>query len=239
VEPAGIEPATSCLQSVQEDRSHVAARCHRPKFLGFRAVGPLAVCHCWPQVLVPCLFPRAQGRPDRVKTRCSQSVKSTGGAGESRPLGAPRSIPKEHSGVEAAGAGQRRGGTTRPAGRSSQSERALSTGQAPSPRGKRSEATDAAIKSRKHASPARLARDCLIFVTAAALPNGACLLRRHESGERYAKRCTNASDRSATSRQPLSMVSAWPRLGTEVISVTDGLWRCFLNEWLAIAHGIV
>ena len=30
-----------------------------------------------------------------------------------------------------------------------------------------------------------------------------------------------------------------PRFGIETSSVTDGLWRCFLNEALAIAHGTV
>jgi hypothetical protein len=44
---------------------------------------------------------------------------------------------------------------------------------------------------------------------------------------------------SATSRQPLSIVSAWPRLGTSTISVTPVLWRCFLNDALVIAHGTV
>jgi hypothetical protein len=47
------------------------------------------------QVLVPCLFPRARGGPDREKIRCSQPVKSTGGIGESRLRGAPRSNPDE------------------------------------------------------------------------------------------------------------------------------------------------
>ena len=41
-------------------------------------------------------------------------------------------------------------------------------------------------------------------------------------------RCANRSAVSATSRQPLSMVSEWPRLGTFVISVTAGLRLCRL-----------
>ena len=44
---------------------------------------------------------------------------------------------------------------------------------------------------------------------------------------------------SATSRQPLSIVSAWPRPGISTISVTPLLrfWR--LKDALAIAHGTV
>src|SRR5258708_39582085 len=49
----------------------------------------------------------------------------------------------------------------------------------------------------------------------------------------------NASAVSATSRQPLSIVSACPRLGISTISVTQ-LFRCSrLNDALAIAHGTV
>ena len=44
----------------------------------------------------------------------------------------------------------------------------------------------------------------------------------------YVNRCTNLSAVSATSRQPLSIVSEWPRFGTLVISVTAGLRRCRL-----------
>ena len=44
----------------------------------------------------------------------------------------------------------------------------------------------------------------------------------------YVKRLTNSSDLSATSRQPLSIVSAWPRFGTSTISVTPGLSFCRL-----------
>src|SRR5260370_41939914 len=49
----------------------------------------------------------------------------------------------------------------------------------------------------------------------------------------------NASEMSATSRQPLSTVSACPRLGILMISVTPLLcfWR--LNDASAIAHGAV
>jgi hypothetical protein len=44
----------------------------------------------------------------------------------------------------------------------------------------------------------------------------------------YVNRRTNFSAVSATSRQPLSMVSEWPRLGILAISVTAGLRRCRL-----------
>ena len=50
---------------------------------------------------------------------------------------------------------------------------------------------------------------------------------------------TNSSAVSATSRQPLSMVSAWPRPGISLISVTPSLSFCCLNDALAIDHGIV
>ena len=50
---------------------------------------------------------------------------------------------------------------------------------------------------------------------------------------------TNASALSATSRQPLSIVSAWPRLGISTISVTPSLRFCRLNDAFAIAHGTV
>src|SRR5829696_282330 len=50
---------------------------------------------------------------------------------------------------------------------------------------------------------------------------------------------TNSRAVSATSRQPLSMVSAWPRPGISVISVTPSLCACFLYCALATAHGIV
>ena len=55
----------------------------------------------------------------------------------------------------------------------------------------------------------------------------------------YVKRLMNARAVSATSRQPLSMVSAWPRPGIWTISVTPSFrfWR--LNEALAIAQGTV
>jgi hypothetical protein len=43
------------------------------------------------------LFPRARGWPDRVKTRCSQSVKSAGGIGETRLRGAPDQSSEEPS----------------------------------------------------------------------------------------------------------------------------------------------
>jgi hypothetical protein len=42
------------------------------------------------------------------------------------------------------------------------------------------------------------------------------------------KRWTKSRAMSATSRQPLSMVSACPRFGTSVISVTPSLRFCFL-----------
>ena len=59
------------------------------------------------------------------------------------------------------------------------------------------------------------------------------------AGGYFAKRCTNASAVSATSRQPLSIVSACPRPGISTISVTPSLRFCFLNEAFAIAHGTV
>src|ERR1700730_7059250 len=46
------------------------------------------------------------------------------------------------------------------------------------------------------------------------------------AGWAWAKRCTNASAVSATSRQPLSMVRACPRPGISTISVTFPL-RCW------------
>src|SRR2546428_5176564 len=49
----------------------------------------------------------------------------------------------------------------------------------------------------------------------------------------------NASAVSATSRQPLSIVSACPRLGISTISVTPS-FRCWrLNDAFAIAQGTV
>src|SRR6266480_1215500 len=50
---------------------------------------------------------------------------------------------------------------------------------------------------------------------------------------------TKASAVSATSRQPLSIVSACPRFGTLAISVTPSLRRCRLYDALAMAHGTV
>jgi hypothetical protein len=47
-----------------------------------------------------------------------------------------------------------------------------------------------------------------------------------EVPESYTKRRTKASAFSATCRQPLSMVSAWPRLGIWMISVTPGFRAC-------------
>ena len=44
----------------------------------------------------------------------------------------------------------------------------------------------------------------------------------------YVNRCTNFSAVSATSCQPLSIVSEWPRFAILVISVTAGLRRCRL-----------
>ena len=44
----------------------------------------------------------------------------------------------------------------------------------------------------------------------------------------YVNRCTNFRAVSATSCQPLSIVSEWPRFGILVISVTAGLRRCRL-----------
>jgi hypothetical protein len=45
----------------------------------------------------------------------------------------------------------------------------------------------------------------------------------------YAKRWTKASAVSATSRQPLAMVRAWPRLGISTISVTPSVRCCFVE----------
>ena len=44
---------------------------------------------------------------------------------------------------------------------------------------------------------------------------------------------------SATSRQPLSIVSEWPRFGISTISVMPSLRFCFLKDACAIAHGTV
>ncbi|MDB5944295.1 MAG: hypothetical protein JWQ13_3861 [Ramlibacter sp.] len=44
---------------------------------------------------------------------------------------------------------------------------------------------------------------------------------------------------SATSRQPLSTVSAWPRFAISTISVTPSLRRWRRNDALAIAQGTV
>ena len=44
---------------------------------------------------------------------------------------------------------------------------------------------------------------------------------------------------SATSRQPLSIVSAWPRPLISTISVTPSLSFCCLKDAFAIAHGTV
>jgi hypothetical protein len=60
-----------------------------------------------------------------------------------------------------------------------------------------------------------------------------------EAHARRPKRCTNARAVSATSRQPLSIVSACPRLGISTISATPSLRSCFLYEALAIAGGTV
>src|SRR5216683_5557774 len=49
----------------------------------------------------------------------------------------------------------------------------------------------------------------------------------------------NASEMLATSRQPLSTVSACPRLGISMISVTPLLSRWRSNDAFAIAHGAV
>src|SRR5260370_9188430 len=46
----------------------------------------------------------------------------------------------------------------------------------------------------------------------------------------------NARAVAATSRQPLSMSSACPRLGSSTISVTPGLRCCFLSNWLPITE---
>jgi hypothetical protein len=67
-----------------------------------------------------------------------------------------------------------------------------------------------------------------------------CRSRLIDVGERcYANRLTNASAVSATSRQPLSIVSECPRSGTLTISVTPSLPRCFLNAAFAMDHGTV
>jgi hypothetical protein len=66
---------------------------------------------------------------------------------------------------------------------------------------------------------------------AAAGPDARRLLAGgRRSGERrvYTKRLTNASAVSATSRQPLSIVSACPRPAISAISVIPGLRCCFL-----------
>src|SRR3954451_1066823 len=50
---------------------------------------------------------------------------------------------------------------------------------------------------------------------------------------------TNSRAVSATSRQPLSIVSAWPRPLISTISVTPLFFFCFLKEAFAIAQGTV
>ena len=50
---------------------------------------------------------------------------------------------------------------------------------------------------------------------------------------------TNSRALSATSRQPLSIVSAWPRPLISTISVTPLFFFCFLKEAFAIAQGTV
>ena len=54
-----------------------------------------------------------------------------------------------------------------------------------------------------------------------------------------ANRLVNASALSATSRHPLSIVRACPRLGISTISVTEGFRSYCLNEAFAMAHGTV
>src|SRR4051794_6414785 len=53
------------------------------------------------------------------------------------------------------------------------------------------------------------------------------------------QRLTKASEMSQTSRQPLSMVSPWPRLGIVTVSVTPGLRDCFSKIALVMAGGTV
>ncbi len=75
---------TSCLQSWTEPFPHVAIRCQSPKSRRNRPSTFAIRCHCLPQVLVPCLFPRQRHRRHRVKTTCSRLPESTGRAGVSR-----------------------------------------------------------------------------------------------------------------------------------------------------------
>ncbi len=63
--------------------------------------------------------------------------------------------------------------------------------------------------------------------------------RAYGAGVASAKRLTNVSAVSATSRQPESIVSACPRLGISTISVTPSFRFCFLKDAFAIAHGTV
>src|SRR4029077_16740712 len=61
--------------------------------------------------------------------------------------------------------------------------------------------------------------------------------RRAETAQ--ANRLTKSSAVWATSRQPWSIVRAWPRFGIFTMSVTAGLRRCRLYAACAIAHGTV
>src|SRR5689334_14324899 len=58
-------------------------------------------------------------------------------------------------------------------------------------------------------------------------------------GRRQTNLRTNSNAVLATSRQPLSMVSAWPRPLISTISVTPGLSFCCLYAPFAIDHGTV
>jgi hypothetical protein len=83
VEPTGIEPVTSCLQSWAEPFPHAAIRCQSQKLRGYRPSTFATRCHRLPQVLVPCLSPRRAVRPNRVKTGCSRLRESTDRTGVS------------------------------------------------------------------------------------------------------------------------------------------------------------
>src|SRR4029079_267416 len=63
--------------------------------------------------------------------------------------------------------------------------------------------------------------------------------RQFVGPQHHANRFTNASAVSATSRQPLSIVSECPLPGVSTISVAAPLRFCFLKLALAIDHGTV
>src|SRR5258706_3075004 len=79
----------------------------------------------------------------------------------------------------------------------------------------------------------------LVRATIVAAQNGAAGWLLIKGPGQPGKRRTKARAASATSRQPLSMTSAWPRPDILAISVTAWLCFCRWYEALAIAQGTV